>query len=125
MGFSAGAMVTSGTLLQPDASARPNFAAMIYGGPFGAMPAIPAKLPPTFLAWAHDDALAKFAVKFLKWSTRVARLHVGQCLAHRLHVLRHLFRGAVLQAPSLKCFFGRQTRHARMELLGDELMKAQ
>jgi acetyl esterase/lipase len=58
MGFSAGAMVTSGALLQPDAAARPDFAAMIYGGPFGVMPAIPAKLPPMFMAWAQDDAVA-------------------------------------------------------------------
>jgi acetyl esterase/lipase len=58
MGFSAGAMVTSGTLLQQDSAARPNFAAMIYGGPFGVMPAIPAKLPPMFLAWAQDDPVA-------------------------------------------------------------------
>lgn len=58
MGFSAGAMVTSGTLLQQDAAARPNFAAMIYGAPFGKMPAIPAKLPPMFMAWAQDDAVA-------------------------------------------------------------------
>jgi acetyl esterase/lipase len=58
MGFSAGAMVTSGALLQPDAAARPDFAAMIYGGPFGVMPAIPAKLPPMFLAWAQDDTVA-------------------------------------------------------------------
>lgn len=58
MGFSAGAMVTSGTLLQRDAAARPNFAAMIYGAPFGRMPAIPAKLPPMFMAWAQDDAVA-------------------------------------------------------------------
>jgi acetyl esterase/lipase len=58
MGFSAGAMVTSGTLLQQDAAGRPSFAAMIYGGPFGVMPAIPAKLPPMFLAWAQDDPLA-------------------------------------------------------------------
>jgi acetyl esterase/lipase len=58
MGFSAGAMVTSGALLQPDAEARPNFATMIYGSPFGVMPPIPAKLPPIFLAWAQDDALA-------------------------------------------------------------------
>ncbi|MGH9768699.1 MAG: alpha/beta hydrolase [Blastocatellia bacterium] len=57
MGFSAGAMVTSGALLQKDAAGRPNFAALIYGGPFGVMPAIPAKLPPMFLAWAQDDAL--------------------------------------------------------------------
>jgi acetyl esterase/lipase len=65
MGFSAGAMVTSGSLLQNDATTRPNFAAMIYGGPFGVMPAIPPKLPPMFLAWAQDDALALgLVVKF-------------------------------------------------------------
>ena len=57
MGFSAGAMVTSGVLLQPDAAARPNFAAPIYGGPFGVMPAIPPNLPPVFMAWAQDDEL--------------------------------------------------------------------
>jgi acetyl esterase/lipase len=59
LGFSAGAMVTGGILFQKDAAARPNFAAMIYGGPFGDMPAIPAKLPPMFLAWAQDDAKAR------------------------------------------------------------------
>jgi acetyl esterase/lipase len=59
MGFSAGAMVASGALLQKDAAARPSFAAMIYGGPFGVMPAIPEKLPPMFLAWAQDDTQAR------------------------------------------------------------------
>jgi len=59
MGFSAGAMVTSGVLLQADAAARPAFAAPIYGGPFGVMPAIPANLPPIFMAWAQDDELAQ------------------------------------------------------------------
>lgn len=64
IGFSAGAMVTSGALLQADTAARPNFAAMIYGGPFGKMPAIPASLPPTFMAWAQDDPVAlDFAVR--------------------------------------------------------------
>jgi acetyl esterase/lipase len=58
LGFSAGAMVASGTLLQGDVAARPSFAALIYGAPFGALPAIPAKLPPMFLAWAQDDAVA-------------------------------------------------------------------
>ncbi len=57
VGFSAGAMVTSGVLLQEDVAARPNFAAPIYGGPFGVMPRIPAKLPPIFMAWAQDDGL--------------------------------------------------------------------
>lgn len=58
MGFSAGAMVASATLVQKDSAARPNFAAIIYGGPFGIMPPIPATLPPIFLAWAQDDAVA-------------------------------------------------------------------
>jgi len=62
MGFSAGAMVASGALLQADAAARPNFAAPIYGGPFGVMPTIPAKLPPIFMAWAQDDTLAGSAI---------------------------------------------------------------
>jgi acetyl esterase/lipase len=65
LGFSAGAMVTSGILLQKDATARPSFAAMIYGGPFDDIPPIPAKLPPMFLAWAQDDAKAReLVVKF-------------------------------------------------------------
>lgn len=55
IGFSAGGMVASGALLQPDSAGRPNFAAMVYGAPFGVMPAIPATLPPVFLAWAADD----------------------------------------------------------------------
>jgi len=58
LGFSAGAMVTSAVLLQRDADARPSFAGLIYGAPFGAMPAIPAKLPPIFMAWAQDDPVA-------------------------------------------------------------------
>lgn len=57
-GFSAGGMVASGALLQKNPAARPNFAALIYGAPFGVMPAIPAKLPPIFLAWAEDDPVA-------------------------------------------------------------------
>jgi acetyl esterase/lipase len=59
MGFSAGAMVTSGTVLQQDSAGRPNFAGLIYGAPFGVMPAIPQHLPPLFLAWAQDDAIAR------------------------------------------------------------------
>jgi len=58
LGFSAGAMVASGAVLQADSASRPNFAAFIYGGPFGVMPAIPAKLPPLFMAWAQDDRVA-------------------------------------------------------------------
>ncbi len=57
VGFSAGAMVTSEVLVNEDAKARPNFAAPIYGAPFGVMPKIPANLPPVFMAWAQDDGL--------------------------------------------------------------------
>ena len=62
VGFSAGAMVASGALLQRDAAARPDFVALIYGAPFGVMPRIPATLPPVFMAWARDDPVALRAV---------------------------------------------------------------
>ncbi len=58
IGFSAGAMVTSAAMLQRDPLYRPSFAALIYGAPFGKMPAIPAGLPPMFMAWAKDDNVA-------------------------------------------------------------------
>ncbi len=58
VGFSAGAMVASGVLLQGEPASRPAFAAPIYGGPFGAVPSIPQNLPPVFLAWAQDDTTA-------------------------------------------------------------------
>jgi acetyl esterase/lipase len=74
LGFSAGAMVASGVLLQKDAAARPNFVAMLYGAPFGAMPSIPASLPPIFLAWAQDDDVALApVVRF-----HDALIHAGQ-----------------------------------------------
>jgi acetyl esterase/lipase len=86
MGFSAGAMVTSGTLLQQDSAARPAFAAMIYGGPFGVMPAVPAKLPPMFLAWAQDDPVAlEPVVKFydaLKLAGHKPEVHVFNSGGH-------------------------------------------
>jgi acetyl esterase/lipase len=86
IGFSAGAMVASGALLQEDAAARPNFAAMIYGGPFGRMPAIPAKLPPMFLAWAQDDAVALGpVVKFheaLKATGQKPEVHIFSAGGH-------------------------------------------
>jgi acetyl esterase/lipase len=62
MGFSAGGMVTAGALLQADSASRPNFAALIYGAPFGVMPKIPSGLPPIFMAWAQDDQVARMPV---------------------------------------------------------------
>jgi acetyl esterase/lipase len=61
LGFSAGAMIASGALLQADARARPDFAALIYGAPFGSLPSLPKSLPPVFMAWAQDDDQARVA----------------------------------------------------------------
>lgn len=58
MGFSAGGMITEYTAIQPDVSARPNFAAPIYGGYFPAVPPIPKDVPPFFMEVAEDDTLA-------------------------------------------------------------------
>lgn len=78
VGFSAGGMLASETLVQQDAALRPDFAGLIYGAPFASMPAIPAKLPkgyklvspalpPVFMAWAQDDSDAGYAmVRFYK-----------------------------------------------------------
>jgi acetyl esterase/lipase len=83
LGFSAGGMVTAGALLQSDSALRPNFAAMIYGAPFGKMPVIPRTLPPMFLAWAQDDAVAlNQIVRF-----RDALTSAGQ--KPELHVFSH------------------------------------
>lgn len=57
IGFSAGATVATSALLNEDAAARPNFAALIYGGPFGGPASVPKQLPPLFLAWAQDDPI--------------------------------------------------------------------
>ncbi len=64
VGFSAGGMVASGALFQKNAATRPDFAALIYGAPFGVMPAIPAKLPPVFMAWSQDDGVAGMVARF-------------------------------------------------------------
>jgi acetyl esterase/lipase len=86
MGFSAGAMLTSGVLLQADAAERPAFAAPMYGGPFGVMPTIPAGLPPIFMAWAQDDELVlEPVVKFyeaLKASGNKPEVHIYSAGKH-------------------------------------------
>ena len=93
MGFSAGAMVTTGTLFHEDAAARPNFAAPIYGGPFGAMPDIPADLPPIFLAWAQDDLIAgPSAMRFynaLKAAGHKPELHIFSGGSHGFGMLKN------------------------------------
>jgi acetyl esterase/lipase len=57
LGFSAGAMIASHTMLRAAPADRPRFVAPVYGAPFGQMPDIPAQLPPVFLAYASDDPL--------------------------------------------------------------------
>jgi len=56
-------MFVSGAVLNADVSLRPNFAGLIYGAPFGAMPAVPHHLPPVFMAWAKDDGVASVAMR--------------------------------------------------------------
>jgi acetyl esterase/lipase len=72
LGFSAGGMVSSATVLQRDSAARPNFAAMIYGAPFGVMPPIPRRLPPLFMAWAQDDPVSLAPVERFYAALRAA-----------------------------------------------------
>ena len=79
-------MVASAALLQEDAAGRPNFAALIYGAPLGAMPSIPRQLPPMFLAWAQDDAQAlTFIVRFhdaLRASGHMPEVHTYSSGGH-------------------------------------------
>ncbi len=86
MGFSAGGMVTAGTLVQADSAGRPNFAAPIYGGPYGEMPTFPEKLPPIFLAWAQDDDLAAGMMgrfyQALKAAGNVPEAHIYRAGGH-------------------------------------------
>lgn len=57
MGFSAGGSIAEFASVQPDVSARPNYAAPIYGAPFP-VPPIPKDVPPFFMEMAQDDILA-------------------------------------------------------------------
>ena len=104
IGFSAGAMVTSGALLQPDPAARPNFAAPIYGGPFGIMPKIPADLPPIFMAWAQDDGLIRQPIEQFYEALTAAgnkpEAHIYRAGEHRS--LRGLIHGAADDTAALQ-----------------------
>lgn len=92
MGFSAGGVVTSGTMLAGNAADRPNFAAPIYGAPFGAMPVIPAGTPPAFIAVAEDDPIAAAPVlKFfdaLRSANASPELHVFRSGQHGFSMMQ-------------------------------------
>jgi acetyl esterase/lipase len=72
VGFSAGAIVTVATALQSDLSARPSYAAPIYGSTFGPIGELPQGLPPFFLAIAQDDTAAGFLTDRLYDALRAA-----------------------------------------------------
>lgn len=58
MGFSAGGMITEYAAINADVSARPNYAAPIYGAPFPVPPIPKEGLPPLLMEMAQDDTVA-------------------------------------------------------------------
>jgi acetyl esterase/lipase len=92
IGFSAGGVVTSGAMLADNAADRPNFAAPIYGAPFGPLPQIPANTPPAFLAVAGDDPLAATPVLKFFEALRAAKaspeLHVFRSGQHGFSMMQ-------------------------------------
>jgi acetyl esterase/lipase len=75
VGFSAGAAVASGALLKAAPAERPDFAAPIYGAPFGEIGKLDASLPPVFLAYAGDDPLVPHYVDVFYEALRSAGAH--------------------------------------------------
>jgi acetyl esterase/lipase len=79
MGFSAGAAVTMGVVMDHTAENRPDFAAAIYGGSTGNAP-IPADAPALFILVADDDvgAAAGSAKLYFEWKAagKSAELHI-------------------------------------------------
>lgn len=57
LGFSAGARLTMGVVMDCDAGSRPDFAALIYGGGTNNKP-VPTDAPPLFILGAADDPIA-------------------------------------------------------------------
>jgi dienelactone hydrolase len=86
IGFSAGAQATMALILANDASARPDFAASLYGAmPPDQVP--PPAAPPLFIAAAQDDPQvppAKSTEIFERWSRagRPAELHLYEQGGH-------------------------------------------
>ena len=83
VGFSAGGMVASYTMLDASDVARPNFVAPIYGGPLADVPKIPSKLPPVFLAYASDDSLIAERVDAFYAALRKAGHHPELHIYHK------------------------------------------
>jgi acetyl esterase/lipase len=79
LGFSAGAAVVMGVVMDHDEDGRPNFAAPIYGGRAGDAK-IPGDAPPLFILCAFDDdfAATSSATLYSQWKAagRPAELHI-------------------------------------------------
>jgi acetyl esterase/lipase len=79
LGFSAGGIVTDEVALHHDSESLPNFAAPIYGAPFGEF-TVPTDAPPLFILCADDDFLAVRASARLysawKAAGKSAELHI-------------------------------------------------
>jgi acetyl esterase/lipase len=80
LGFSSGAFVTMGAVMEHDAASRPNFVAAIYGGETGGRP-IPADAPPLFVAVAQNDQVGLAGISerlYSEWNAAKlpAELHI-------------------------------------------------
>jgi acetyl esterase/lipase len=79
LGFSAGAAVTMGVVMDHTPESRPNFAAPIYGGSTGSAP-VPADAPPLFILVANDDKGASLgsAKLYSEWKAadKPVELHI-------------------------------------------------
>ncbi len=88
VGFSAGGTVAVSMVLNEEIKARPDFAGILYGGPFGGPPSLPRQLPPMFLAWAQDDPISAQTVAKL-FTALTAEGHKPE--AHVFHAGGHGF----------------------------------
>jgi acetyl esterase/lipase len=79
LGFSAGAAVTMGVVMNHDAASRPDFAAPIYGGNTGGKP-VPTDAMPLFILVADDDVPNAIgsAKLYSEWKSagKSAELHI-------------------------------------------------
>ncbi len=78
LGFSAGAAVTMGVVMDHDAASHPDFAAPIYGGGTGNA-AIPTDAPALFILVASDDGASAGSLKlYSEWKAagKSAELHI-------------------------------------------------
>ena len=92
MGFSAGGNVTVNTALRYDPESRPDFAAVIYGGPGQDFP-VPADAPPLFLLWAGDDDMASTSSleRYAAWKAagRPVEMHMYAAGGHGFGMHKH------------------------------------